>query len=251
MRRKYIDETTGEKLYTPTGRTYINKKGKEVVAQQLSTKMYEAKDARTLLSNNGIGTPIERAYANYANSMKELGNKARLAYLEVKSPKVDRGAKEAYATEVKSLREKLAIAKYHSPLERQAQILATEQVEAQIRANPSIKDDKDALKKLKGQALRGARDRFGGGKELINITDREWEAINAGAVPATTLSDIMKNSDSNRLKQLAMPKANYGITASQERLIKSMDRRGYGLSEIAGQLGVSTSTIYNILNPNK
>ena len=250
-KKRYYDPVTGKKLYTPTGRTYIDKKGKEVVAQQESTKMAETDDARKLLSKGGIGTPMERAYADYANNMKDLGNKARLAYLAVETPKVDRGAREVYSAEVKSLREKLAKAKYHSPLERQAQILATEQVEAQIRSNPGYLEDKDALKKLKGQALRGARDRFGGGKELINITDREWEAINAGAIPATTLSDIMKNSDSNRLKQLAMPKANRGLTTSQERLIKTMNTRGYTLAEIAGQLGVSTSTVYSVINPEK
>lgn len=59
---------------------YVDKRtGKVKERTQPSTKMAEAKDAYTLVSE--ADTPVERAYANYANKMKALGNQARLEIL--------------------------------------------------------------------------------------------------------------------------------------------------------------------------
>ena len=84
-----------------------------------STKMYEAKDAYELSS----GTRVENAYADYANNMKKLGNKARLAAMNTPKMKYDPEAAIKYKEEVEDLKAANNLAKMNSPKERQAQIL--------------------------------------------------------------------------------------------------------------------------------
>jgi hypothetical protein len=67
-----IDPLTGEKVFQPTGETYVDKTtGRTVVKTSRVGKLAETKDAHTLVSANG-GTPIEKVYADYSNRMKEL-----------------------------------------------------------------------------------------------------------------------------------------------------------------------------------
>ena len=76
-----IHEKTGEQIWKNVDDPiYIDKRtGKTKVRTQPSTKMAETKDAFTLVSE--ADTPVERAYATYANKMKALGNQARLEIL--------------------------------------------------------------------------------------------------------------------------------------------------------------------------
>ena len=76
-----VDPKTGEKIYGYTGRTKLEKVNGDWVQattlkQQKSTKMAETKDARTLMSNNPAAN--ERLYADFANNLKAMANKARL-----------------------------------------------------------------------------------------------------------------------------------------------------------------------------
>lgn len=246
-----INPETGEKIYfEKKNNTYtitkVNKRTGvistiEKPRLQESTKMAEAKDAYSLSS----GTRMENVYAQFANEMKALGNRARKESYWTKNNKRNPSAAETYKAEVASLNSKLNIAMKNKPLERQAQLIANQVVDMQVKADPSIKADKDHFRKLKNRALAGARYRVGANKKDsgIVISDREWEAIQAGAISPTQLTRILNNTDMDRVRQLATPKVIFGLQPSQLALAKSMDNNGYTLSEIADRLGVSTSTI--------
>ena len=131
------------------------------------------------------------------------------------------------------------------PLERKAQLIANAKVKNVYAANPDM--DSDDLKKLKGRCLTEARLQTGASKQQIKIEPKEWEAIQAGAIHNTKLKSIVQNSDLDVLKQLAMPREMRGVTPAQESRIKVLESRGYTLAEIADAVGVSTSTINNVL----
>ena len=108
--------------------------------------------------------------------------------------------------------------------------------------------DSDDLKKLKGRALTEARYQVGASKSQIHISDREWEAIQAGAISTNKLKSIVNNSDLDTLKQLAMPIDHPTLSAAKQTRAKSMYARGYTMAEIADALGVSSSTVSDIVN---
>ena len=134
------------------------------------------------------------------------------------------------------------------PLERKAQLLANERVKLVCQNNPDM--DKDDIKKLKNQALTQARLQTGASKKarLVDITDREWEAIQSGAISTNKLSQIIQNSDLDILKQRSMPRESRGISDAKRARAKMLESNGYTLAEIADSLGVSTSTISKVLN---
>ena len=228
---------TGEWEYTYTGSYYIDKKGNKVMRQQKSTQMAEAKDAFTLSS----GTQMEAAYATYANQMKALANKARKEYLAVESIPYSPSAKKTYAVEVASLNAKLNEALKNAPRERQAQVVANEIVNAQIAANPEMSNDKK--KKIKGQALTEARARVGAKKTPVLITDREWEAIQAGAVSNNTLTKILNNTDDEAFRERATPRNSNALSSAKINLIKAKLDAGFTMQEVADAYGISTSTV--------
>ena len=238
----YIDPETGNKLYTNTNAEYTNKAGKVIKKTTKSKKMLEESDAFNLSS----GTPIEEVYATYANGMKDLANEARKAYVATPKLKYSSSAKKTYATEVSSLDAQLKIALANKPLERQAQIVANETLALKKAAKPNM--DKDEIKKIKGQALTEARNRVGADKTAIKISDREWEAIQAGAVSDSKLASILNNTDDKQVKQLAMPKATPLMSDLKILRAQNMARQGHTQAEIADALGVSTTTLNKAIN---
>jgi DNA-binding CsgD family transcriptional regulator len=232
-----IDPATGKKVFDETGSTFVNNKGKLVKKTTSSTRMAETDDALTLSS----GTKIESIYADHANSLKSLANKARLELLRTPNLIYSPSAKEIYRAEVESLKAKLRIANMNRPLERQAQLLANKIVRTKRDANPKM--EPGDLKKIKGQALEEARARAGAKKQKIEITDREWEAIQLGAVSNNTLSQIITNTDTEALRKRATPRTAYQMTTAKVARAKSMAAAGYTTSEIASALGVSTTSI--------
>ena len=247
------DYEAGKKVYDETGESYtkttVNKKTgavttKEVVRTQTVPRMSVTDDAHTLSS----GTPMEEAYADYANGMKALANAARKEYIATPSTHYNPSAKKQYAEEVSSLNAKLNSALLNAPKERQAQLIANSRVEAKKKANPELKDDKDHLRKIKGQELQIARAQVGAQKQRITPTEKEWEAIQAGAISSNKLQQILANSDKKTLRSFAMPKARKTLSNAQINLAKSMENSGYTLADIADRLGVSTSTVSTILN---
>ena len=238
-----VDPKTGRKIFEETGETYI-KNGKKVKRLQVTTKMYDTEDAYSLSS----GTPIENIYANHANKLKALANMARKSSYVTKPIPYSPEAKKKYQHEVDTLNAKLNIAEKNRPLERKAQLLANERVKLVRKNNPDM--DKDDIKKLKNQALTQARLQTGAGKKarLVDITDREWEAIQSGAISTNKLRRIIQNSDLDALKQRSMPRETRGISDAKKSRAKMLEANGYTLAEIADNLGVSTSTISKVLN---
>lgn len=235
-RYKGIDPETGDKIYEDTGKR--NWKGELI--QETSTQMADTKDARTLISK--YNAPIERVYANYANQMKALALQARKELLATPNLKYDPQARIAYASEVESLKAKLRDAKMNAPLERQALILANVAVKQYVYDNPSIKSDKGAMKKLKGRTLNEKRTVTGAIKHRVTFTDKEWEAIQAGAVHHSFLQDLLRNADSKQMKQLAMPRNKTGISDAKKSLIRTRLGR-YSHAEIADMLDIPVSQV--------
>lgn len=242
VRKERIDPATGKKVYEYTNETYINKKGKIVRKTIPSTKMAEIDDAFKLSS----GTPMESVYATHANKLKGLANTARKEAVNTKRTVYSSSAREAYAPEVSSLNAHLNIALKNAPLERQAQIFANTTVSIRRASNPHM--DKDDLKKLKNQAQAEARNRFGAKKRYIEISPREWEAIQAGAVSNNVLKKILDNTDMDKIKQLATPRTSTTLTPAKELRARLMLDSGRTQAEVADALGLSTTTINKLIN---
>lgn len=241
-----IDPETGIVTYKTSGRTYIDKTGKEVEAQTKVHLLNQVSDVRTLSS----GTPKENAYADYANRMKALANEARKAYVATGRLQYSSEAAKTYAYEVDSLLSKLNIAAKNAPKERRAQALANSVVKAKVQDNPALKLDKKELRKVQQIAITEARASVGAsGKESkITITDREWEAIQAGAVSDSRLTQILRYSDMDLIRQRATPKQTSVVTPAKANKIKAMRSSGYTNAEIAEATGLSSSTIANYLS---
>lgn len=236
-----VDPKTGRKIFEETGETFVNSKGKTVAKTTKITRMEKETDAFKLSS----GTKIETIYAEHANSLKSLANNARKLALGIPNLVQSPSAKQTYAKEIATLRAKLNTAYKNKPLERQAQLLANKIVSAKRQANPSM--DPSDLKKIKGQALEEARIRMGAKKQKIEITDREWEAIQLGAVSNNVLSQIINNTDLEALKTRATPRVSASVTPAKLSKAMSMLASGYTNSEIASALGVSTTTLREAL----
>jgi DNA-directed RNA polymerase specialized sigma24 family protein len=239
----------GEKIWEYTGKTYPDKKTGEIKGSVIkSTKAYEIDDAYKLTSGGSKqnpGTVIESVYAAHSNKMKALGNAARKESRAIEMPPVNSSAKKAYAAEVASLNAKWNEGMKNKPLERQAQLIANKTVAAKRASNPDM--DADDVKRLRAQALDAARHRVGKPAYVLNITDREWEAIQANAVSSTKLKQIIDFADADAVKQRAMPRDTRGLTSSQKSRVKAMYAAGYTQREIADKLGVSLSTVSNVL----
>lgn len=256
MRKFLYDPTTGEKLYTPTGRTIVkaikDDNGNIVgyrdtgkLATKKSTRMAETNDAHTLSS----GTAIENVYEEYANSLKALANRARLAWMRVPPTKYNASAKETYKEEVASILAKYDEAEKNAPLERQANAVASQIIKATIAENPEISDDDK--KKVRNNALKRARLRIGAKKVPITFTPREWEAMQAGAFHHSKIVEILNDATDQHIKELAMPRETKGMSSAKVTRARQMIDNGFTLADVADHLGVSVSTLKNNLPPRE
>lgn len=240
-----IDPETGKVTYKESGRTYIDKKtGKTTLATTKVKLLSEVDDVRTLSS----GTMAENAYADYANRMKALANRARKEYKSTGRLKYDSSAKTTYQTEVDSLDAKLSVAMRNAPKERRAQAIANSQVKAKIQDNPGM--DKKEIRKLSQQAIVNARASVGasGRESRFEITDKEWEAIQAGAISDSKLSQILRYADADEVRKRATPKTTTQLSTAKVNKIKAMINSGYTIAEIADSLGISKSSVSKYVN---
>lgn len=216
---------------------------------QKSTKMAETDDAMTLVSERKH--PMELVYAEYANSMKAMGNKARTEMVNTGKIAYNRDAKRKYENEVESLTEKLRKAELNTVRERTANRMAAATVAAKKKAA------EDAGEKLKSKDIKKAgqvaltkyREEVGSiarKERNIIINDKEWEAIQSGAISETTLKRILNNCDPDSLRQRAMPKESKTLTTAKVNRIKAMSA-SYTIAQIADKLGISTSTVSKYL----
>ena len=243
-----INKETGELEYKESGRTYINKKGERVKAMQNVPLISTIDDMRKLSS----GTPQENAYADYGNTMKALANKARKEAANTPNLKYSSTANKTYKTEVDELLSALDKAERNAPKERRAQAIANSVVKAKIQDNPELSDpsNKKMLEKIRSAAIDDARTSVGasGRNTRIHITDKQWQAIQAGAITDSRLKSILKYTDEDELKKLAMPKKTLALSTTQQTKMRRMKTSGYTIAEIAESLGVSTSTVSKYIN---
>ena len=236
-----IDRETGELIWKTSNETYVNAKGETVTRTQRSTKMAETKDARTLSS----GTPQEELYADYANSMKALANQARKSMINTGKIAYSASAKAAYSEEVKSLQSKLNVALKNAPRERKAQAIANSVVEAKKKDNPDM--TKAEIRKESQRALTAARASVGAARHPVEITDKEWEAIQAGAISENVLSQILNNTDIDAIRQRATPRSVSTLSPAKQSRIKRLAEYGYTQAQIASELGISSSIVSKYL----
>ncbi len=240
-----IDPDTGKQSWKLANETYVDPKtGQTKTRMQSSTKMMEADDARTLVSDTRA--PMEMLYADYANTMKALANQARKEMVSTGKIPYSTQAKKTYEMEVSSLDAKLNVALKNAPREKQAQIIANATIKAKKQEYPDM--TKSELKKAKQQALSAARESVGAKNVSITITDKEWEAIQSGAISENKLTRILDKTDIDTIRQRATPRSSTTLNAAKISRIKAMKASGYTNAEIADQMGISASSVSNYLN---
>lgn len=208
-----------------------------------ATQMELVDDAHELSS----GKPQEIAYAEYANKMKSLANAARKESLSVKNIPYSPSAAKVYKEEVEDLDYQLNEAEKNAPRERQAQMIQASEMKALKQENPHMTTEEQT--KLATRILNRARAELGASRKQISISDKQWEAIQAGAISSTKLEKIYKYADKSRLKQLATPyKNSNSLSKNQISRIKSLSSKGYTNNEIATLLGITDATVVKYLS---
>lgn len=246
--KNMINPETGEIEWVETGahkRVKDSKTGEWHESDKLKEQKVHMMDIHKDAYELSSGTLMESKYADYANKMKALANDARKLQVSLPNMPTNSSAKEAYATEVDSIMVKLNDAKKHRPLERKARAIADARLDMLMDENPDFSFDEK--KKHYSMLLNEARNRMGQTKHDIKLTPREWEAIQQGAVAHTVLTQILNNTDLDKVKEYATPRdytpklsrmeINYAKT-----LLKTMRQ-----SDVAEMLGVSVSTLQRAL----
>ena len=246
-----IDPETGKVKYTQVEEHFTDKNGKDRVRMQKVSRMSVTDDARELMSGNPGSYEKEVRYADYANFMKEMSSQARIIIAKNEKIQYDSQANAKYKDEVDHLKAQLNIALKNKPRERAAQGLANSWIkekEALYKDQGLSYDDyKDDLKKYSTKALVAARYEVGSKRSEITISDREWEAIQSGAISENILKEILEHTDPDRVKELATPRSSKEITDLQRSRIRTLQQSGYTNAEIAEAVGVSSSAVDRIL----
>lgn len=255
--RYSADDVDAVERYTPVkikddqGRTtgWRSKDGsveyKSTPRTQRSTKMLEVDDAMALVSTRRH--PMELIYADYANSMKSLANQSRKEMMTTGKIEYNKNAKATYQNEVNVLMSKLNNAEKNRVKERTAQRLANVDVAAKKSANPDWKASD--VRKANQQAITKYRQEVGSiarRDRNIDITPKEWEAIQAGAISENYLKRILDNTDIDKLREYATPRASKELSPAKVNQIKAM-RASYTISEIADKLGIPSTTVSKYL----
>ena len=240
-----IDPLTGKVVYKESGRTYVDPRTGKTVAATTKVKRILAVDNVRSMSS---GTLQEEAYADYANKMKDLANKARLEYKATPTLKRSASAAKAFEPEVNRLMAALKVAQLNAPLEREAQRIANARVKAKVQANNIT--DKDEISKIRRAAISDARNYTGasGKRTRITISDGEWTAIQSGAISDTTLSEILRYAEPKTVRERATPRRTTQLSDARISRIKAMANSGHTNAEIAEALGISTSAVSKYLN---
>lgn len=189
-------------------------------------------------SKYSSGYAQDDLYAEYVKKVQGTKNVAQKTSMSIKPHPYSKESAKIYASEVKSMNEKLNTALLNKPRERQAQLLTNKLYYANLQ--PGMTKDQD--KKLKARSLAKARVTVGAKKEPIKLTAKEWEAIQSGAVSTKKLKDILDNADMDLIRKHASPRELKLSTAKATRA-KSMLEKGYTIAEVANIMGVSPTTL--------
>ena len=237
------DKNTGEVYFTnPDGSIKYKTKART----QAITNMSNTDDAMTLISS--YRHPKEILYAEYANSMKALANKARKSMVSTGNLKYDPNAKKIYAKEVSELEAALNNALKNSVKERTATRFAASEINERKRNQPDL--NSEDIRKLSQRSMSKYREQVGAAtrrERNITITDRQWEAIQAGAISENKLKTILANSDPDSLRQKAMPRKTSGLTNAQVARIRAMNNSNFTINQIAEKMNVSPSVVSKYL----
>ena len=239
-----IDPKTGKKVLVETGESYIDSRGRKVLRTEKTPRMALTDDAYSLSS----GTRMENLYAEHANSLKALANKARKEAVSQPRVKKNPQAARRYAREVAELKAQINVARKAKPLERQAQVIANGVVDAKVRSNPDM-SYKDRAK-VTAMALKTARQRLGYDRNATRIrpTPLQYRAIQEGAVSQSMIDQILESADLDHLKSLAMPKQTQPLTRRQANRISIYRKNGSTVAEIAEALGISPARVREYLS---
>lgn len=247
-----IDKATGKKVYVDTGRTHpVSKRvldpatGRIKYVDTGKTKSKQIVVDRLAITDNAFdlssGTRMETIYAEHSNTLKAMANSARKEAVTIKGIPYSPSARKVYSHEVESLVSKINLAEKNAPFEKQAQVIANTLVSQKRQANPHM--EKDEVKKVKQLALNHARIRTGANKHRITPSQSEWNAIQAGAVSKDRLDKILRHSNIDEVKRLAMPRHTPKLTSTMIRRAETMAQLGYTQIEIADQLGIGLTTL--------
>ena len=242
--RYIVKDENGKPLMRPKLDENGNKIYVDPVKLVKRTRMSQTDDAFTL----STGTVPENLYAAYANKLKAMANEARKEARAIGTPKVDKSIAPEYREERRSLMEKVKNVKKNAPKEQQAQIIGNKLFKQVEEANPKMSNAEAS--KQRARYLKRAREITGAKRELIDITDREWEAIQRGAITSQLQIDVFKSCDPDRLKARAMPRPSNAIPTSKINLAKARLEAGYTQAEVASELGVSPTTLMKQINGN-
>lgn len=219
-----------------------SKKKDRKTKKYLLDEIYERDGNVNALSS---GTAVESVYVNYVHKVKGLNAKVRKEAQSIPSIKRNPRAAKVYDKEVKSLDSKLNRALLNAPKERQAQILASNTYYKNLNYDMT----RDQKKKLRAQALAGARSKVNAKKKMVEVTPKEWEAIQSGAISNNKLKLILNNTKMDDIKKLATPKTNTKLSTAKASRAKSLMRSGkYTQAEIAASIGISVSALRDLVN---
>lgn len=245
-----IDPVTGKKVYVETGRevNVYDKKTKtftdaKTPAISKVPRLKITDDAYDLVSRDR--RPVELLYADHSNKLKAIANDARKEMLSTPMPKKDPLAAKEYASEVASLKNKLDTAKKMKPLQRQVLVVADSRVREIRLSNPAL--DKEAIKKIHRKETARAEAELGYSRYKVEVTPREWEAIQRNAVSAEFQRQLIANANLDKIKELAMPRQGTGVSAAKAASARAKLNAGYTLAEVAESMGVSTTTLQRAL----
>lgn len=239
----HINKKTGEVTFTNKEGTIEYRKKARTID---STRMAEVDDAMKLVSPEKHN--IELLYADYANTMKALANTARKSLVTTPVLESNANAKKVYAKEVADLTARLNEALKNSPKEREVLRRSNVEVRQKVSMDPDMKPDD--VKKLAQRTVTKYRKELGTitrKNRALTISDREWEAIQAGAISENKLKKILQYTDTDSLRSRAMPSTQRGLSSAQINRIKSMANSNFTLAQIADKMGISTSMVSKYL----
>ena len=239
----HIDNKTGEVRFTNRDGSIEYRKA---MRTNDTTRMAAVDDAMKLVSPNKHD--IELLYADYANSMKALANSARKELISTPVLESNANAKKIYAKEVSSLNARLNEALKNSPKERAVLRLANVEVRAKQKLDPDMKAED--VKKLAQRTVNKYRTQLGTitrKNRAITISDREWEAIQAGAISENKLKKILQYTDTDSLRERAMPTNKRSLGPAQINRIKRLADSNFTLQQIAEKMNISPSLVSKYL----
>lgn len=254
--RHYEDPITKERMYPSDTPGYLrNKDGSRTIPKEvavLSDTKYDYKDYPAMRLTNDAMTlvsarrnPKEVAYAQYANYMKGLANEARKSMSGLKPMRYNPDAAKAYSEEVRSLKDKYTELQKRKPLEADAIVEANLMIKGWYKENPHASSEEKGKAKQKITTMCRRKRGLTSYYNSLEITPKEWEAIQAGAIGSSTLAKLLGKADMSVVVQYAMPSSKGRLTTTQINRIKSMSASGRSNSEIADALGINLSTVIN------